>query len=154
MLQYWLVKSEANCYSIDDLIKEPNQTTAWSGVRNYQARNFMRDMMKIGDQVFFYHSVTNPGIVGLAEVCSKAYPDPTQWDMNDPHCDPKSQPDNPRWYLVDLKFVDKFKTPISLSILRSYSELSGMELLKKGSRLSVMPVQKNEFEFILKLITS
>ena len=148
-MRSWLVKSEPNCYSIDDLAKE--LSTPWSGVRNYQARNFMRDEMKIGDQVLFYHSILNPSVVGLAEVCSEPYPDPTQWNPDDEHFDPKSPAEKPRWYLVDVKFICKFNSALSLADLRQYPELANMELLRKGSRLSVMPVEQEAFDFILNL---
>ena len=150
-MQYWLMKSEPGCFSIDDLADSPNQTTPWDGVRNYQARNFMQKEMKIGDKVLFYHSVTNPGVVGLAEVCREAYPDYTAWDPENSHFDPKSPEDNPRWFMVDVKFVEKFTSPLSLKFLRTIPDLAEMELLRKGSRLSVMPVTKEEYATICKL---
>lgn len=149
-MQYWLMKSEPGCFSIDDLAAAPNQTSMWDGVRNYQARNYMRDSMKQGDLVLFYHSVTNPSIVGVMEVVSKAaYPDPTQWDPESEHYDPASPQEKPRWYLVDVKLRKKFKQPIPLSVLRQEPDLDGMELLRKGSRLSVQPVRPEEFRHIL-----
>lgn len=151
MPSYWLMKTEPGCFSIDDLANAPDRTTMWDGVRNYQARNFMRDEMKIGDPVLFYHSVTNPGIVGLAEVASKPYPDPTQWDPENGHFDPASPADDPRWYLVDVRLVRKFDKALPLKMLRTLPELAGMELLRKGSRLSVQPVREREYEAILKL---
>lgn len=150
-MRHWLVKTEPGCYSIDDLAAEAGQTTPWSGVRNYQARNFMRDDMRPGDPVLFYHSIANPGIVGLAEVAGKAYPDPTQWAPEDRHFDPASPADNPRWYAVDIHFIRKFKAPLPLSRLRDLPELDGMELLRKGSRLSVMPVDAEHFKRIIQL---
>lgn len=152
-MQYWLVKSEPGCFSITDLANSPNATSMWDGVRNYQARNFMRDGMEKGDLVFFYHSVTDIGIVGLCEVVSEsAYPDPTQWDPEDEHFDPKSPADKPRWYLVDLKLKETFPRRLSLQELRDVPGLEDMELLRKGSRLSVQPVSKEEFAIIMGLI--
>lgn len=148
---HWLMKTEPGCFSIDDLAKAPNQTSMWDGVRNYQARNFMRDGMRIGDPVLFYHSVTNPGIAGIAEVASEAYPDPTQWDPDNEHFDPASPADKPRWYLVDIRLLRRFKEIVPLPLLRSQPELSGMELLRKGSRLSVQPVRPEEFAAVLAL---
>ena len=149
---HWLVKTEPESYSIDHLAAEPEQTTFWSGVRNYQARNTLRDSMKVGDKVLFYHSNAEPpAVVGVAKVVRAGYPDHTAWDENDHHYDPKSTPEKPVWYMVDLQFVRKFKTPLSLDSLRSVPELKGMELLRKGSRLSVQPVKKEEFEVILRL---
>ena len=145
------MKTEPGCFSIDDLAKAPNQTSMWDGVRNYQARNFMRDGMRIGDPVLFYHSVTNPGIAGIAEVASEAYPDPTQWDPDNEHFDPASPADKPRWYLVDIRLLRRFKEIVPLPLLRSQPELSGMELLRKGSRLSVQPVRPEEFAAVLAL---
>jgi predicted RNA-binding protein with PUA-like domain len=150
--QYWLVKTEPDSFSIDDLAAAPKQTTCWSGVRNYQARNFMRDQMKLGDRVLFYHSSTDPtAIVGVAEVVREGYPDNTAWDESDSHYDATSPEDNPRWYMVDLKLVRKFATPLELSDLRSVAALKNMELLRKGSRLSVQPVTKAEYDAVIKL---
>lgn len=151
MAGYWLMKSEPGCFSIDDLESSENSTTPWDGVRNYQARNFMRDEMETGDKVIFYHSVKNPSAVGVAEVVREAYPDYTSWDPDGDHFDPKSTPENPRWFMVDIKLVEKFQTPVSLKFMRTVSGLEGMELLRKGSRLSVMPVGKNEFDIICRL---
>ena len=151
MSRYWLMKTEPGCFSIDDLAALPNQTTMWDGVRNYQARNFMRDEMRTGDPILFYHSVTRPGIAGLAEVAGNAYPDPTQWDPENEHFDPSSPPDNPRWYLVDVKLIRRFDKSLALPFLRRQPELAGMELLRKGSRLSVQPVRPEEFAAVLAL---
>ena len=151
---YWLMKTEPGCFSIDDLAASPGRTSMWDGVRNYQARNFMRDHMRPGDPVLFYHSVTNPGIAGIAEVASAAYPDPTQWDPENEHFDPASPADAPRWYVVDVRLVRRFREPLSLPLLRGRPELAGMELLRKGSRLSVQPVRKEEFEAVLALAES
>ena len=145
------MKTEPGCFSIDDLAKAPGRTTMWDGVRNYQARNFMRDAMRVGDPVLFYHSVTNPGIVGIAEVASEAYPDPTQWDPENEHFDPKSPADAPRWFLVDVRLVRRFREVLPLALLRTRPELEGMELLRKGSRLSVQPVRPEEYEAVLAL---
>lgn len=152
MKQYWLVKTEPDSFSIDDLAKSPQQTTCWSGVRNYQARNFMRDGMKLGERVLFYHSSCEPPcVVGVAVVAREAYPDSTAWDKKDSHFDPKASPENPIWQMVDLKLEEKFSRAITLDELRKLPALKQMELLKRGSRLSVQPVTKDEFEAILKL---
>ncbi len=148
MSRYWLMKSEPGCFSIDDLRNAPNSTSPWDGVRNYQARNFMRDDMRKGDKVLFYHSVTNPSVVGVAEVARESYPDDTAWDPENNHFDPKSTPESPRWFMVDVRFVRKFDQPIPLAQLKGIPELAGMELIKKGSRLSVMPVSQQEYETI------
>ncbi len=151
-MNYWLVKTEPESFSIDDLAASPQRTTFWSGVRNYQARNYLRDSMKLGEQVLFYHSNAQPpAIVGVAKVVREGYGDYTALDENDHHYDPKSTPENPIWMMVDLQFVEKFATPLSLESLRLVTSLQGMELLRKGSRLSVQPVKKTEFETILKL---
>ncbi|MCE3044416.1 MULTISPECIES: EVE domain-containing protein [Legionella] len=150
-MNYWLMKSEPSCFSIDDLQKAPNQTTHWDGVRNYQARNFIKEM-STGDQILFYHSnCTPPGIIGIAEITSKAYPDFTAFDPDSEHPDPKSTPENPRWFMVDVRFKEKFKRLISLEELKNYPELGSMPLLRKGNRLSVMPVSAGEWHFIQEL---
>ncbi len=151
MVKYWLMKTEPGCFSIDDLAALPEQTTSWDGVRNFQARNFMRDDMRVADLVLFYHSVTNPGVVGIASVAREAYPDHTAFDPNDRHYDPRSTPDKPLWFMVDVRFVEKFATPIALGVLRGIKGLERMEVLKKGSRLSVMPVREDEFVIIASL---
>lgn len=149
MTHYWLMKSEPLCFSIDDLQQAPEQTTSWDGVRNYQARNYMRDGMHIGDQVFFYHSNCQPpGIIGIAEVVSAAYPDFTAFDPESEHPDATSTPENPRWFMVDIRFKRKFSKLISLEQLKQYPQLAQMPLLRKGNRLSVMPVSQAEWEFI------
>lgn len=148
-MNYWLMKSEPDDVSIDDLAARPDQTVGWYGVRNYQARNFMRDEMQLGDHVFFYHSsCKEPGIAGLAEVCSCAYPDPTQFDANSEYFDSKSTQEAPRWLQVDVRFVQKTRL-LSLRELRGYPELAEMLLLKKGSRLSITPVSAIDAAFIL-----
>ena len=151
MLQYWLLKSEPNTFSIDDLAKSSRQTTCWEGVRNYQARNFLRSM-KRGDQAFFYHSNEDPtSIVGIVEIVKEAYPDHYAFDSKSRYYDSKSTPESSRWFMVDVKFVKKFSTPLSLSTLRNTNGLEGMELLRKGSRLSVQPVRANEWKIIMEL---
>ncbi|MGA8261101.1 MAG: EVE domain-containing protein [Arenicellales bacterium] len=149
-MNYWLMKSEPDAYSIDDLKRF--KTDHWDGIRNYQARNFMRDGMKKGDRAFFYHSsCEEPGVVGIMEIVREAYPDHTAFDPEDKHFDDKSDPDNPRWFMVDVKFVRKLKRNITLKELKSHKPLAGMRLLRKGNRLSIMPVTKREWDFILKL---
>lgn len=148
--RYWLLKSEPDCYSIHDL--ERDEKTFWSGVRNYQARNFMRDDMKPGDGVLFYHSGAEPPcIAGIAEVASMAYPDHTALDPDDEHFDPKQTPENPIWMMVDIKFVRKLKKPIAISQLRATKGLEKMVLLQRGSRLSVQPVTDQEWKIVSKL---
>lgn len=141
------MKSEPSDYSIDDLKRD--KCEPWDGVRNYQARNFMRDEMRVGDGVLFYHSSTDPpGIAGIAKVCSKPYPDKTAFDKSDKHFDPKSKKDDPTWYLVDVCFVKKFKNFISLNELKADPRFEGMMVTKKGSRLSIQPVSKKHFDGI------
>ena len=149
-MRYWLMKSEPDEASIDDLANASASTLPWTGVRNYQARNFMRDTMRVGDGVLFYHSsCPEPGIAGIAEVVSTAYPDPTQFDPKSAYYDPKSKPEEPRWILVDVRFVKK--TPlISLAELRAHPELADMRVLAKGNRLSITPVTEEEWRFITK----
>ncbi|HTJ96136.1 MAG TPA: EVE domain-containing protein [Rhodocyclaceae bacterium] len=147
-MRYWLMKSEPSVVSIDDVLALPNQTIDWYGVRNYQARNFMRDQMSVGDGVFFYHSsCPEPGIAGLAKVSKKAYPDKTQFDPKSHYFDPKATPEVPRWMNVDVKIVKK--TPlVPLSELRAHPELEHMRVLQKASRLSITPVDPAEWKFI------
>lgn len=148
--RYWLVKSEPDVFSITDLEAAPKKTTCWDGVRNYQARNTMRDDMKKGDLVFFYHSNADPSaIAGIAEVVKEGYPDHTAFDESDGHYDPKSNPDSPTWYMVDVRHVETFKVPLSLNDLRGVKGLEKMVLLQKGSRLSVQPVTEKEWEIIV-----
>ena len=149
--QYWLLKSEPEAFSIDDLAHAPKRTTHWDGVRNYQARNFMRSM-QIGDQVLFYHSNADPpAVMGIAEVVTRAYPDHSAFDPNDRHYDPRSRPEKPLWDMVDIRFVMKFSSPLGLDALRKIPALKKMELLRKGSRLSVQPVSWMEWKTILDL---
>ncbi|KVN11054.1 MULTISPECIES: EVE domain-containing protein [unclassified Burkholderia] len=147
-MRYWLMKSEPDEASIDDLAAAPDQTLPWTGVRNYQARNFMRDMMQIGDGVLFYHSsCPEPGIAGLAQVSSTPYPDPTQFDSQSPYHDPKSTRESPRWVLVDVRFVRKSPL-VPLAALRGHDALANMRVLAKGNRLSITPVTPDEWRFI------
>ena len=146
-MRYWLIKSEPDAYSIDDL--ERDGVEHWDGIRNYQARNIMRDEMEIGDRCLFYHSNAKPpGVVGIAEVVSESYPDHTQFDPDSDYFDPKSNPDDPRWLMVDVKFIEKLPRMVGLPELKTYSELGDMVLLNR-SRLSVQPVRPEEFEFIV-----
>lgn len=152
MANHWLMKSEPGEFSIDDLEARPSRTEPWDGVRNYQARNMMRDEMKPGDEAFFYHSACEePGIVGIVRIASEAYPDPTAFDPEDKHYDPKSDPDNPRWFLVDVELVRKLDRTIGLSELREHDALADMVLLRRGNRLSVMPVSERHWSYILDL---
>lgn len=151
-MKYWLVKSEPSVFSIDDLAASKNKTTYWDGVRNYQARNFMRDEMKLGDQVLFYHSNAEPvAVVGLCEVVKEGYPDFTAFDPDDKHFDPKSKKENPAWIMVDIKLKKKFKNPVTLTQIKENKKLRNMKLVQRGNRLSVMPVIKAEFDEILKM---
>ncbi len=150
--KYWLMKSEPSTFSIDDLAKSKNKTTYWDGVRNYQARNFMRDEMKKGDMVLFYHSNAKPtAVVGVCEVVKEGYPDFTAFDPEDKHYDPKSKKDKPTWYMVDIKLKEKFKNPVTLEEIKANPKLRNMKLVQRGNRLSVMPVTKQEFEEIVKM---
>jgi len=145
------MKSEPDEFSIDDLAAARNKTTPWFGVRNYQARNFMRDQMRLGDRAFFYHSsCPEPGIAGIVEVSALAYPDATQFDKKNPHYDPKSTRDAPRWVNVDVKFIEKTRL-IGLPELRTHPELARMRVLQRGNRLSITPVDPAEWSFIAKL---
>ena len=148
---YWLMKSEPNTFSIHDLEKSPTQTTHWDGVRNYQARNFMRDKMKVGDAVLFYHSNIDPSVVGTAKVVKAGYPDHTAWDTKSKYYDPKSTPDKPLWFMVDIALERVFPKPLPLPELREVPGLEDMVLLRKGMRLSVQPVTANEYRVILSL---
>jgi len=147
-MQYWLIKSEPETFSIQDLARAPRRTTSWEGVRNYQARNFLR-AMKRGDLAIFYHSNAEPpAAVGVAKVVREAYPDDTAWNPKSPYHDPKASPSNPIWSMVDVQLVEVFPRPISLAELRGVKPLAGMELLRRGSRLSVTPVTAAEFRSI------
>ena len=151
-MKYWLLKSEPDVFSLEDLKNCPNQTEPWDGIRNYQARNLMRDEMKVGDQAFFYHSrQAEPAIVGTVRVVREAYPDHTSWDPSSKYFDEKSSAENPRWLMVDVQFESEFSLPITLKALRNIPELKKMFLLRKGMRLSIQPVTEEEFELILSL---
>jgi predicted RNA-binding protein with PUA-like domain len=150
-MHYWLMKSEPADCSIDDLAALPKQTVPWVGVRNYQARNFMRDDMQLGDLAFFYHSsCPQPGIAGIARISSKAYPDATQFDAQSKYYDPKSQPDAPRWLHVDVQLVQKLPL-ISLAALREQSALAELRILQRGNRLSITPVDEGHWKHIVQL---
>jgi len=151
---YWVFKSEPSVFSIDDLINSSNQTTFWDGVRNYQARNFLRDNIKLDDLVLFYHSNAKEytGIVGLCKVVKEGYPDPSQFNPQSKYYDPTSKIDNPTWYCVDIKFLEKFPKVLTLDEIRNNQILSNMKIAQKGNRLSVTPVTKEEFEEIMKII--
>lgn len=148
-MRYWLMKSEPSEVSVDDLAAKPDQTVAWDGVRNYQARNFMRNQMQLGDQAFFYHSsCKQPGIVGITTVSKLAYPDATQFNPKSKYYDPKATHENPRWFNVEVKLARKTRL-ISLKELRSYPELANMRILQTGNRLSITPVDPAEWVFII-----
>lgn len=153
-MAYWLMKSEPDVFGIDHLTACPQQTEHWDGVRNYQARNMMRDEMKAGDQIFFYHSnCDEPGIVGTMEVVKEGYPDHTAFDPEQPYYDPKSDPENPRWFMVDVRYRRHLRRNIPLKELKRYADgpLEGMPLVRKGNRLSIMPVTQEQWGFILSL---
>lgn len=146
----WLMKSEPDTFSIDDLQRQ--RRTPWEGVRNYQARNFMRDAMKVGDAVLFYHSSTSPpGVVGLAQVASAPYPDPSAFDPDSPYFDPRSSAATPRWILIDVAFIEKWTAPVPLEHLRDDPALRGMLVTQKGQRLSVQPVDRAHFVHVARL---
>ena len=149
-MSYWLMKSEPDAYSIDDLERDRRQP--WDGVRNYQARNMIRDRMKPGDQAFFYHSSCEvPAVVGLMKIASEPYPDPTQFDRRSKYYDPKSGLEAPRWYLVDVEFVRRTRRPVTLRELKELPALEGFALTRRGNRLSVMPVSDDHWQAILSL---
>lgn len=148
--RYWLFKSEPGAYSFDDLVRDGE--TEWDGVRNFQARNFLRDDIQVGDGVLFYYSNIKPqAVVGTARVTKRGHPDETAFDPRSPHPDPKSTPDNPIWYVVDIASAERFRRPVTLEEIRQVPGLEGMELIRKGSRLSVQPVSQQEWEIIRKL---
>jgi predicted RNA-binding protein with PUA-like domain len=150
--KYWLFKTDPADFSIEDLKKCKNQTTGWDGVRNYQARNFIRDEMKSGDDILFYYSQSDPNAVyGICTIVKDGYPDPSQFDKKDKHFFPDADPASPPWYSVDIKFVKEFKKPVTLSDIKASPKLKNMRLVQKGSRLSVMPVTKEEFDEVLKM---
>ncbi|MFT4941804.1 MAG: putative RNA-binding protein with PUA-like domain [Paraglaciecola sp.] len=149
-MNYWLFKTEPDTFSIDDLGARTEQTEHWDGIRNYQARNFLRDQVKLGDKVFIYHSsCKDVGIAGLAEVGKEAYPDHTQFDPLSRYYDPKSPPENPRWFMVDVQFVEKFSCVLSLKKIKSMPDIIEIGLVKKGHRLSIIPVTESEFSILL-----
>lgn len=149
-MNYWLMKSEPDAFSISDLASRPKKTEPWDGIRNYQARNFMRDGMKKGDLVFFYHSSCEvPGIVGVMKVVKEAYPDSTQFDPNSKYFDSGSKVDDPRWLRVDVQLVEKFNEVITLTRLKEQPFLADMQLLKKGNRLSILPVAEQQWNYIM-----
>jgi len=151
-MNYWLMKSEPGVFGVDDLAKAPGKTAAWWGVRNYQARNFMRDQMLVGDRVYFYHSsCPEPGIAGIAKVSKLAYPDETQFDRKGEYFDPKASRDAPRWFNVDVTLVRKTRL-LSLPEMHTHPQLASMRVLQRGNRLSITPVEPHEAEFILKLL--
>ncbi len=148
--RYWLFKSEPTAYSFSDLLKEPNRTAEWDGVRNYQARNFMRDDMQPGDGVLFYHSSANPmAVVGAARIVRRGYPDSTAWDPSSDHPDPKSTPASPIWYMVDIQADKQFKRPVTLEEIKANPRLKDMLLVRRGMRLSIQPVTKEEWDEIV-----
>jgi predicted RNA-binding protein with PUA-like domain len=151
-MAYWLMKSEPDAFGIDDLAARPDQTEPWDGVRNYQARNMMRDQMKVGDRILFYHSNCKvPGIVGIAEVAQAGYPDHTAFDPQAKYYDPKSDPDNPRWYRVDVRYLRHLTRTITLAELKHHAAgaLEGLALVRRGNRLSIMPVAEEQWQGIL-----
>jgi predicted RNA-binding protein with PUA-like domain len=153
-MSYWLMKTEPTSFSVEDLERAPHKTTTWDGVRNYQARNMLRDQMKIGDQAFLYYSnCDEPGIVAIVEIVEEGYPDPTAFDRKHHHYDPKSDPDKPRWFMVDVQLQRRLKRIITLKELREYAttRLEGMMLLRTGNRLSVTPVSAAHWKFIRSL---
>ena len=149
-MQYWLMKSEPDTYSIDDL--QSFGVDHWDGIRNYQVRNFFRDQMQVGDQAFFYHSnCKEPGIVGIMEIVSKAYPDHTAFDPSEKYFDSKSDPENPRWLMVDVRYIKHLNRMITLGELRQQKQIADMKLLQRGNRLSVLPLSKMEWQYILEM---
>jgi predicted RNA-binding protein with PUA-like domain len=151
-MRHWLLKTEPGVFSFDDLLQAPDQTTGWNGIRNYQARNFLRDQMEEGDRVLIYHSSADPPVVaGLAEVVKRGYPDPTQFDPKDDHYDPESTPAAPRWYQVDVKAVRKLPRAVSLDEIRRTKALAKMPLVQRGQRLSVQPVAPEEYALIVRM---
>ena len=153
-MKYWLMKSEPDVFGIDDLAKRPRKTEHWDGIRNYQVRNMLRDEMQKGDEALFYHSNSKePGIVGIIRIVKAAYPDHTAFDPESKYYDPKSDPENPRWLMVDVQLVRKFKRVITLQELKTYPNLADMLILRRGNRLSVTPISKKHWDYILKLET-
>jgi predicted RNA-binding protein with PUA-like domain len=153
-MTYWLMKSEPDTFGVDHLLRAPRQTAGWDGVRNYQARNLLRDRFATGDRAFFYHSSCPvPGVYGVMEVVRAGHPDPSQFDRRSPHFDAASDPANPRWYQVEVRLLEKFPRPVTLAAMREHARgaLSGLALLRRGNRLSVMPMSADEWNFITRL---
>lgn len=151
-MNHWLFKSEPDTFGIDHLQQRPKQTEHWDGVRNYQARNMLRDQIKVGDKAFFYHSnCTPPGIVGIMEIVKSAYPDPSSWNPDSKYYDPKSSPENPRWFMVDVHFVKKFPRMITLDEIKNHPLLENIVVARRGNRLSITPVTEEEWNVILSL---
>ena len=151
-MKYWLMKSEPDAYSIEDLAAQENKTDHWDGIRNYQARNFIRNDMSASDLAFFYHSnCESPAVVGIIKIVSSAYPDHTAFISDEKYFDAKSDPDNPRWFMVDVRFKKKFKTPVTLKVLKEEKALAQMRLVQRGNRLSILPVAAKEWKHILKM---
>ena len=151
-MNYWLMKSEPDVFGIDDLKNRPNRTEHWDGVRNYQARNMMRDQMEKGDLVFFYHSnCAEPGIVGIMKVVREGYPDHTAFEPQQKYYDPRSDPEQPRWYMVDVKYQRKLRRVVTLAELKQHQALQDCPLVRKGNRLSIMPITEQQWELILEL---
>lgn len=152
--RYWLIKSEPETFSFDDLEKKKTSVESWDGIRNYQARNYMRDDMRVGDLLLFYHSSCSvPAVMGIAEVVREAYPDYTAWDTKSSYYDPKSSKESPRWFMVDIKYKTRLKRPVTLTEIKATKALSEMLLVKKGQRLSIQPVSKKHFDTIVSLST-
>jgi predicted RNA-binding protein with PUA-like domain len=151
-MNYWLMKTEPDCFGIDHLKARPKRTEHWDGVRNYQARNFLRDGMQKGDLAFFYHSsCAEPGVAGIVKIARAAYPDHTAWDPDNEHFDPKSSPANPIWYMVDVKLEREFKHLLPLTAIKANPALKDMRLVQRGNRLSILPVTEKEWKAILKM---
>ncbi|MDY0269663.1 EVE domain-containing protein [Trichloromonas sp.] len=152
MPQFWLMKSEPHCFSFDDLLRAPDRTSPWDGVRNYQARNFLRDEVRVGDGVLFYHSnVPDPAIVGVARVVRPGYPDDTALNPESDHFDPRSSVANPIWYMVDVQALQSFSCPVTRQVMKDHPRLSDLGVLKRGNRLSVLPVEKRHWSVLLEL---
>jgi predicted RNA-binding protein with PUA-like domain len=150
--KYWLFKSEPGEFSFSDLLAEPDQTAEWDGVRNYQVRNMMRDEMKVGDGVLFYHSSTTPtAVIGTAHIVKEAYPDPTAWTPGDKHFDSRSTPENPVWLMVDIQADKEFSKPVTLQEIKAHPALQNMMVARRGMRLSIQPVVKDEWDELLRL---
>lgn len=151
-MKYWLMKTEPSVFGIDDLAKKPKQTEHWDGVRNYQVRNMIRDQMQVGDLAFLYHSsCPEPGIAGIIKIIRAGYPDHTAFNPESKYYDPKSDPNKPRWFMVDVQLVKKLRRLISLAELRTHDELAEMQILARGNRLSIVPVTKSQWDFIVSL---